>query len=87
MGITVEGILGKKTGEIPFREDTQEMLEYAAGWALCLSPGQVGPLYRRLEGHYRTLAQLDGTREDMSRISDYFASKATDAEEAEARSR
>jgi len=85
MADKIEDILGKKTVEIPLRDDTQEMLEYAAGWACCLSLGQVGPLYRRFEAHYRTLAQLDGIRRDMSRIADYFASKAKDAEEAEAR--
>lgn len=76
----IEEILGKKPGEIPLREDTQKMIDYAETQAFSLSLEQMGVFYRRLEEHYRALAQLDGIRGDMIKAADYFAAEAKETE-------
>ena len=75
---TLEEITGKKPIEIAFYEDTKRMLEEAEEKAKSLSPSEAEAHFISKGEHYKSLAQIDGIREDMKAVSKHLFNRALD---------
>jgi len=75
---TLEEITGKKPIEIAFYEDTKRVLEEAEEKASKLSPSKAEAHFISLGEHYKTLAQIDGIRDDMKAVSKHLFNRALD---------